>query len=441
MKSLPSSESAKLSNLQNPRNRGVDADSGALLGKNANLQLRPPLKKLDAKGLAKRHLRDGIRFEMQDVARSLVVAAAHDAGMAYGDDFHRVASCRWQRIGSYVAVKADGDRVKLGGLFTCTNVWACPLCAAVIQERRRPELIQLVAWANHNWLQAAMITLTFPHQVEDRLQDLLERQAEALVLFRKGRGWERLKKFSRYRGHVRSLELTTGDNGWHPHTHELYIVAHDVDQARFTAEVREQWESACIRAGLLDLSDLRQVLAFRDHAVDIRFDCKDSDYIAKQDDSRKWGIDHEVAKASTKAGRRSGVHPHGLLLQAGAGDTAAGERYIEFITAMKGKNQLRWSRGLKAACGLEDVTDAELVEATDVDEILLCLLDSGNWSRVQRLKARRLLVEAGERALLAGGPPAAQAILGVFLAGLQAGGLKAAGTAVRDFLAKLAKER
>lgn len=441
MKSLPPPDSEKSESSQKPRNRGVDADSGALLGKYAKLGDRPPSEKLDAKGLARRHVREGIRFEMQDVARDLVASAARDAGMEYPNQFHRVAYCRWQRISSYVAAIASGDRLKLGGLYTCTSVWACPLCAAVIQERRRPELVQLVAWANHNWLQAAMVTLTFPHQIGDDLERLLECQALALRLFRMGRAWTRLKKFSRYRGHVRSLELTDGDNGWHPHTHELFIIAHDVDQARFTAEVREQWESACFRAGLLDLSDLRQVLAFRDHSVDIRFDCKDSDYLAKQDDSRKWGIDHEVAKASTKAGRRAGVHPHGLLLRAGAGDTVAGARYIEFITAMKGKQQLRWSPGLKAACGLNDVTDAELVEAADDDEILLCLLDSGNWSRIQRTKARRLLVEAGERALLAGGPPAAQAILGVFCGGLQAGGLRAASTAVAQFLATLAKER
>ncbi|MNJ30709.1 Replication protein [compost metagenome] len=301
---------------------------------------------------------------------------------------------------------------------TCGSVWACPLCAAVIQEQRRKELIRVVAWAYHSGLQAAMVTLTFPHQVDDSLADLLERQALALRLFRKGRAWSRLKEFSRYQGHIRSLELTHGENGWHPHTHELFFITADVDELRFLQELQEQWESACVRAGLLDLNNLRQVLGFRDIAVDVRFNCKDSDYIAKQDDSRKWGIDHEVAKASTKVGRSSGIHPHGLLVRAGTGDRRAGDLFLEFIQAMHGKRQLVWSPRLKARCGLDDVSDDEIVEHVDQDEILLCLIDPGNWSRVQRKLARRKLTEIGEKALLAGGPDAAKAAIALFLSQL-----------------------
>lgn len=391
-----------------------------LLGKNTKSGDRPLSQKLDAKGLAKRHVREGIRFEMQDAARSLVIQAGVENGLEHPANFHRVAHCQWQRISTFVAVKASGDRIKLGGLMICGSVWACPLCAAVIQEQRRKELIQVVGWAYHNGFQAAMVTLTFPHQVDDSLADLLVRQAEALRLFRMGRGWKRLKEFSRYQGHIRSLELTHGDNGWHPHTHELFFIAADVDEQRFLQELREQWESACVRAGLLDLNNLRQVLGFRDIAVDVRFNCKDSDYIAKQDDSRKWGIDHEVAKASTKAGRSSGIHPHGLLVRAGSGDRRAGELYLEFIQAMKGKRQLVWSPRLKARCGLDDVSDDDIVEHVDLDEILLCLIDPGNWSRVQRRLARRKLTEVGEKALLSDGPEVAKVVIGVFLGSLEA---------------------
>ena len=394
------------------------APDSLLLGKNAKSGDRPPSEKLDARGLAKRHVREGIRFEMQDVARSLVLSAGQDAGFEHPANFHRVAHCGWTRIGTFVAAKASGDRLKLAGLMSCNSVWACPLCAAVIQEQRRKELPRCVGWAYHTGSQAAMLTLTFPHQVEQDLVDLLERQALALRFFRMGRGWQRLKKNSRYRGHIRSLELTYGDNGWHPHTHELFFIAADVDEQWFVDEVREQWESACVRAGLLDLNKLWQVLAFRDIAVQVRFNCKDSDYIAKQDDSRKWGVDHEMAKASTKAGRSSGIHPHGLLVRAGSGDVRAGELYMEFIAAMKGKRQLVWSPGLKKRCGLEDVSDDEIVEHVDIDEVLLCLIDPGNWSRIQRRKARRQLTEISEKALLAGGPEAAKAAIAIFLAQL-----------------------
>lgn len=402
-----------------PQNPRKTADS-LLLGKNTKSGLRTPSEKLDARGLAKRHVREGIRYEMQDVARSIGIAAGVEQGLQYPANYHRVCQCNWQRRALCVSVAASGDRVKFGGLVICGSVWACPLCAAVIQEQRRKELVRAVAWAYHNGFQATMVTLTFPHQQDDGLSGLLERQALALRLFRKGRGWTRLKEFSRYQGHIRSLELTHGDHGWHPHTHELFFIAADVDEQRFVDEIREQWESACVRAGLLDLNKLWQVLAFRDFAVDVRFNCKDSDYIAKQDDSRKWGIDHEVAKASTKAGRNSGIHPHGFLIRAGSGDRRAAELFLEFLKAMHGKRQLVWSPRLKTLCGLDDVSDDQVVERVDLDEVLLCLIDPGNWSRVQRRKARRELIEHGEKALLSGGPPNAAAAIGVFLGSLEA---------------------
>ncbi|WP_223932401.1 hypothetical protein, partial [Aeromonas caviae] len=36
-------------------------------------------------------------------------------------------------------------------------------------------------------------------------------------------------------------------------------------------------------------------------------------YLVKMDDSRHWGADRELAKASSKKGKKSGQHPFGLL--------------------------------------------------------------------------------------------------------------------------------
>ena len=39
------------------------------------------------------------------------------------------------------------------------------------------------------------------------------------------------------------------------------------------------------------------------HGVDVKEDVDCGDYLAKQDDSRRWGFAEELSKATSKAGR------------------------------------------------------------------------------------------------------------------------------------------
>ena len=110
---------------------------------------------------------------------------------------------------------------------TCGSVWSCPVCTAKVQERRRAEIGKAVAWAYDSGKQAAMVTLTFPHYKQNNLDDLVKKQADALARFRRGSPWDRFKDRLDYAGLIRALELTYGENGWHPHTHELWFVGAD----------------------------------------------------------------------------------------------------------------------------------------------------------------------------------------------------------------------
>lgn len=136
-------------------------------------------------------------------------------------------------------------------------------------------------------------------------------------------------------GLIRSLENLFGLNGWHPHTHELWFVRGDADAEAMKVEVLKRWESVCIRAGLLDPKNEAQLEAFRAHAVDVKGNCSASDYLAKQDDSRNWGVDREIAKASTKNGRAKGLHPFALLAKAGKGTSAQERLFLAYCMAME----------------------------------------------------------------------------------------------------------
>src|SRR5690606_15631662 len=119
------------------------------------------------------------------------------------------------------------------------------------------------------------------------------------------------------------------------HTHEVQFhreTLSDDDASSLRITLVEAWQKACERVGLFSSGD--DETAFRLRALDIRPNFTCGDYLAKQDDQRAWTPAHELAKASSKQGRRSGVHPFQLATRGNPGDDAL---FIEYAKATKGK--------------------------------------------------------------------------------------------------------
>lgn len=345
------------------------------------------------------------RYEVQSIARLLIGSEGHKLGLAFPFDFHRTAKCRHTTIKDQVSIHQSSEHGSAfyGGLAVCGSVWACPVCTAKVQERRRVEIEKGMKWAYRSGLKAVMITLTFPHLQSDDLGDLLDKLAVALKMLREGRTWKRFKERYGYDSLIRSLEVTIGQHGWHPHLHELWFVRPDADAAQMLQDVIDMWESACSRAGLLSAD---KAAAFRLHAVDLHDNASTGEYLAKQDDSRHWGADSEIAKGA----RKKGQHPFQLLIDAEKGDKRAGAKYIEFIEAMRKrrKRQLYWSPGLKEKAGIVEKSDEELAEESQDRADLLGLLDNLQWRLVRNSDQRAQLLDAAE----SGGWPAVLLFLG-----------------------------
>ena len=370
-------------------------EAGAPLGIYAK-SITPPLLGGSARAAIQKNRAE--RYALLAVARRVFSAAGRRAGLVYGHDYCKTAKCRYISHGQGVGV--HHSKLHKGafysGLVTCGRVWNCPVCGPKIQERRREEIAKAVEWARARGLQPVMVTLTFPHYAWNKLSLLLKQQAFALQRLRAGSPWKRFKQSIGYEGLIRSLENLFGCNGWHPHTHELWFVRGDADAQAIKAEVLKRWESACIRAGLLDPENESQLEAFRAHAVDVKGNCSASDYLAKQDDSRHWGVDREIAKASTKAGRAKGLHPFALLEKAGEGDKRAERLYLAYCAAMKGKSQLYWSPGLKNAVGLTEISDEDLAEESRDAADLLGILDLADWRLIRAASMRAQVLDAAE---------------------------------------------
>ena len=255
-------------------------------------------------------------------------------------NIHRTAKCMRVRFKKAVGVHKSKKhkRAFYSKLVVCGNVFTCPVCAAKIQERRRLEIAKLFDAAYGGVFGAkkkvVMVTFTFSHSREDKLFDLMEAQNKALKVLRKTDSWKEMKSRFGFAGFVRSLEVTYGINGWHPHTHEALVVDPDTDVEELRELLVKQWLRICTRFGLAgDKTD-----DFIKRSVCITDNCHASSYLAKQDSSRNWGIDRELAKSMTKQGKKSGRHPFSFLKDYVEGDKKAAALYLEYVFGMRNQN-------------------------------------------------------------------------------------------------------
>jgi hypothetical protein len=391
---------------------GADLAAKAALGINAKSSTTCE----DAKNTAKACAARAERWFALSKSREIIAREAASIGIKKYDKFHRTFSCNHARIGSFVEVHRSAEHRKAfyGGLATCGSVWACPICAAKVQERRREEIAQAVDFAYATEVEKvvdgekvlvpkvvyapAMVTFTFPHMRVDSLRALILKQRRAFELLRAGNSMTLFAKRFGYQGLIRSLEVTYGSNGWHPHTHELWFVRpmKKAQREDFLAFVKRRWEAACIKAGLIDPDDLVKMRSFRMYSCDVRFNVTTGDYLAKQDGSRHWGADREMAnsKAKTK-GQFKGSHPHDFLLQ---DDAFLQSRYLEYALVMRDvrARQLYWSPGLHAWCDVEEKTDEEHANDQREKADILGFLTADEWRSVYKSKAEAELLDIAD---------------------------------------------
>jgi hypothetical protein len=339
------------------------------------------------------------RFTTQRAIALICRAEAKVQGVKFPGDMYRVVDCMWCRIGDVSVMRStEHNRAHYKGLQTCGSIWLCPICASKIEERRRGEIVQVFDWAKGENLDSSLITNTFSHGQGDDLHDLFKRQARALKTYRTSRAYVREMARIGYVAMVRSLEITHGKNGFHPHTHEVQfhrekLTPSDAQQLR---EVLVQaWLPACKKAGLFKSED--DEFSFYRRAIDVRANFTSGDYLAKQDDSKSWTPAHELAKSSSKLGRRSGAHPFVLATRGNPGDS---ELFLEYVKATKGKRKLLFSPGLKAKAGLQDVSDQEIAAADVEAARLIANLSPRVWNFIKqtdrRHNTRAALLDAAE---------------------------------------------
>lgn len=333
------------------------------------------------------------RFALQSVARQLLPKT-------------RTALCLRARIQAQTGVQVwkskEHKTAHYGGLQTCGSVWACPVCAAKIAERRRAEIQQAMEQHRASGGSVQLLTLTTPHSRLDKLSDLLDKQSLSLQGFLRDKAVKKVFAEMGYIGQIRAWEGTHGrkgaNNGWHPHFHFLQFVefaGHPIWMHDWKIRLYQRWVVYCEKYGLGTPSF--------DHGIDLQDGRFADRYVSK------WGIEDEMTKAHIKRAKVGGETPFDLLRAclADPQDHQAAYLFREFATCFKGKRQLSWSNGLKARFYLDDKTDEELAAEKEERAFLLGQLTVDQWRDVLKAKARGIVLELGAH----GGWTAVQAFL------------------------------
>lgn len=376
-------------NARTARLRGARADrmgagagstggAGAPLGTNAKFPFTPPTTDPETgeitggEAVYSPMLARLQRFMLQSVARKFLPKSRTDKCLRLRQASKEIQV--WQ--------SKEHKTTSYSGLQTCGSVWACPVCSAKIAERRRAEIIAAMTAHKASGGCMNLLTLTAPHQRVDQLGDLLAKQALALKNMFADRTVRKVLAEMGVLGQIRALEVTHGrlsefNNGWHPHYHFLLFAGAGVDLVRFNGPQMKdwatrlylRWAACCERAGLGTPSFA--------HGLKLDDGSKAAKYVAK------WGLEDEMTKGHTKKAI-SGETPFDFLRAylADKADKVAGALFKEFAETFKGKQQLRWSPGLKKRYAIGESSDEELAAYMEDHAAMLGTITIDQWRDV-----------------------------------------------------------
>lgn len=285
-----------------------------------------------------------------------------------------------------VTVKEQGGVAHFTGLETCGSIWADPVCSAKIRDGRATEIAHAAAAWHDAGNTVVMIALTFPHDLGMRLASLLPLVSDGFRHLISGREWAGTRERyvpprpskrggmlpERYypakpgvrdqlgiAGTIRSMEVTHGEHGWHPHAHTLFFVEGQMPAehlVQLIAYLRKRWAVWITSQGYR--------VPHEQHGVDVQICASAFEagaYIAKNQDGRSVG--NEMARADLKSAGRHSRTPFEILDDfRWTGDLEDLVLWHEYEKATKGHQCITWSKGLRQILAVADRTDEELAE-------------------------------------------------------------------------------
>lgn len=284
-------------------------------------------------------------------------------------------------------------RAAYKNLAVCGSVWQCPVCASKISEHRRIELDKVVkAWTGGKYL----LTYTASHRKGTKLKPFLQSILDSYRLLKSGRWWDEMTDFYGWIGSVRSLEITYGKHGWHPHIHELVFTTNEMQPVMvgtLETSLKARWKQTVAKNHLY--ANTENGFKLQDGWNEV------SEYVSKFGNEpvrAGWTAAAEIAKQVSKKGRMEGRTPTQLLADFSEGDIEAGDLWREYALTVKGKNHIVWSRGFREAVKLKaEVPDEIVAEEIQPGSYLLASLTPGQWKAILSMDLRGEVIVKASR--------------------------------------------
>lgn len=293
--------------------------------------------------------------------------------------------------GASVILNEKGQ-ARYSGVVHCGNVWACPVCAASIAEKRRQNIRSVLEWGNKEGFSFLFPTFTASHTRDDSLSDLLDSFYAAQRSFKQSRPFRDFKLASGYLDSITGKDVTWGElNGWHPHQHEFWMCnlsrVSDFDVQHWNDVLEGQWIKELDKKGLkggVGISFKMKLLNL-DSANGI------DEYLGKVGTAAD--LSSELVGAATKAGFKDYKFQHftpiELLARAASGDVRSGHLWKEYVQSYSGRRQLVFGRVImrcyKDYFGTVPGSDFEVVKqesAVKPDETVVIKIEPGRLEAV-----------------------------------------------------------
>lgn len=301
------------------------------------------------------------------------------------DDFHSALLARWlkKKINSMpyyryklrllvncmtyadakqgVQVISNGRDSRILGPRACNHSWACPECTARVMSKYSARVGAGIDALAEQGYAASMFTFTVFHTAMMSCEETFLLLNMAWAMFDKNKTWKRKKKsavdasidngksgrpVSYYKSGgvwnrfyhefgcnhtVKTLEVTYGKHGWHPHIHMLiWVKSQDLQKiAQWEAELNQHWSDCVDRAAKKIITDERRynIRKFLESKEDRADHQHLGLHISKSEDGciKKWssgdyicgwGGENELTGLGMKTARNDNMTPFEMLEKA-----------------------------------------------------------------------------------------------------------------------------
>lgn len=245
-----------------------------------------------------------------------------------------------------VQVISNGTSTRILGPRPCKHSWACPECTARQMAKYSKRIAAGIEALQKENLVPFMMTLTVFHTIQQDCEVTYNILRKAWELMDKQKTWKRKKKDGTYylncgewcrfynefncKHTVKTLEITYGKHGWHPHIHMLIWVHKSKLQevAKWEEKLQELWRQCEDKAAKMLLTErqyeIRKFLISKptreDYAHEGLFISKETDGKIKAWSSAfylcGWGGNNELTGLQMKEAHGNNLTPFQMLERA-----------------------------------------------------------------------------------------------------------------------------